>query len=94
LQQGGSGSGLAIEKAPEVDFSQFGAIEVKPLNRIKKWTAKNLHRNWVTIPHVTQFDEADIGELEQFRQENKQAAEEMGVKLTPLIFIMKAVVSG
>ncbi|MCS5710884.1 dihydrolipoyllysine-residue acetyltransferase [Candidatus Berkiella aquae] len=94
LQQGGGGGGLAIEKAPEVDFSQFGAIEVKPLNRIKKWTAKNLHRNWVTIPHVTQFDEADIGELEQFRQENKQAADEMGVKLTPLIFIMKAVVSG
>lgn len=93
LQQGG-GSGLAIEKAPEVDFSQFGSIEVKPLNRIKKWTAKNLHRNWVTIPHVTQFDEADIGELELFRQENKQAADEMGVKLTPLIFIMKAVVSG
>lgn len=93
LQQGGGG-GLAIEKAPEVDFSQFGSIEVKPLNRIKKWTAKNLHRNWVTIPHVTQFDEADIGELELFRQENKQAADEMGVKLTPLIFIMKAVVSG
>jgi len=92
LQQGGGG--LSVEKAPEIDFSQWGAIDVKPLSRIKKWTAKNLHRNWVTIPHVTQFDEADIGELELFRQENKQAAEEMGVKLTPLIFIMKAVVSG
>lgn len=92
LQQGGGG--LGIEKAPEVDFSQWGSVEIKPLSRIKKWTAKNLHRNWVTIPHVTQFDEADIGELELFRQENKQAADEMGVKLTPLIFIMKAVVSG
>jgi pyruvate dehydrogenase E2 component (dihydrolipoamide acetyltransferase) len=92
LQQGGGG--LGIEKAPEVDFSQWGEVDIKPLSRIKKWTAKNLHRNWVTIPHVTQFDEADIGELELFRQENKQAADEMGVKLTPLIFIMKAVVSG
>lgn len=92
LQQGGSG--LGIEKAPDIDFSQWGAVDIKPLSRIKKWTAKNLHRNWVTIPHVTQFDEADIGELELFRQENKQAADEMGVKLTPLIFIMKAVVSG
>lgn len=92
LQQGGGG--LGIEKAPDIDFSQWGAVDIKPLSRIKKWTAKNLHRNWVTIPHVTQFDEADIGELELFRQENKQAADEMGVKLTPLIFIMKAVVSG
>lgn len=94
LQNAQQGMGLGIEKAPDIDFSQFGDIEIKPLSRIKKWTAKNLHRNWVTIPHVTQFDEADIGELEKFRQENKQAADEMGVKLTPLIFIMKAVVSG
>lgn len=93
LQNQGQGTGLSIEKAPEVDFSQFGEIEVKPLNRIKKWTAKNLHRNWVSIPHVTQFDEADITELEAFRQDNKQAAEANGVKLTPLVFIMKAVVS-
>lgn len=88
----GSG-GIVIEKAPEIDFSQFGEVEIKPLNRIKKWTAKNLHRNWVSIPHVTQFDEADITELEAFRQENKQAAEANGIKLTPLAFIMKACVS-
>ncbi|MGE3320205.1 MAG: dihydrolipoyllysine-residue acetyltransferase [Candidatus Berkiella sp.] len=94
LQNVQTGGGLGIEKAPDIDFSQFGEIEIKPLSRIKKWTAKNLHRNWVTIPHVTQFDEADIGELEKFRQENKEAADKMGVKLTPLIFIMKAVVSG
>lgn len=84
---------INTEKAPEVDFSQFGEIEVKPLNRIKKWTAKNLHRNWVSIPHVTQFDEVDVTELEIFRQENKQAAKANGIKLTPLAFIMKAVVS-
>lgn len=89
----GAGSGLQIEKAPEIDFSQFGEVQVKPLSRIKKWTAKNLYRNWVTIPHVTQFDEADITELEIFRQENKQAAEEHGTKLTPLPFIIMACVS-
>lgn len=94
LQNQGQAGGFSIEKAPEVDFTQFGEIEVKPLNRIKKWTAKNLHRNWVSIPHVTQFDEADVTELETFRQENKQAAEDNGIKLTPLAFIMKAVVSG
>ncbi len=88
-----SGGGFAIEKAPEVDFSQFGEIDIKPLSRIKKWTAKNLSRNWVSIPHVTQFDEADITELEIFRQENQAAAKEQGTKLTPLPFIMMACVS-
>lgn len=93
MATGATTSGVAIEKAPEIDFSQFGEIEIKPLSRIKKWTAKNLHRNWVSIPHVTQFDEADITELEIFRQENKQAAMEHGIKLTPLAFIIKAVES-
>lgn len=91
VQSGGAGFG--IEKMPEIDFTQFGEIETKPLGRIKKWTAKNLHRNWVTIPHVTQFDEADITELEIFREENKKEAAENGIKLTPLVFIMKACVS-
>ncbi|MFI4936909.1 MAG: 2-oxo acid dehydrogenase subunit E2 [Candidatus Berkiellales bacterium] len=91
--QSGGGAGLAIESAPAIDFSQFGAIEVKPLSRIKKWTAKNLHRNWVSIPHVTQFDEADITDLEHFRQENRAAAEKQGIRLTLLAFIMKAVVA-
>lgn len=93
VQSGGGGSGLNIEPAPEVDFSQFGEIEVVPLTRIKKWTAKNMLRNWVTIPHVTQFEEADITEMEAFRQENKEDAKSRGVNLTPLPFIMKAVVS-
>ena len=93
VQTAQSGGSFGIEKAPEIDFTQFGEIEVKPLSRIKKWTAKNLHRNWITIPHVTTFDEADISEMEAFRSENKQAAEEKGVKLTPLVFIVKAVLS-
>ncbi len=93
MQGASTGGGLGIEKAPEIDFSQFGAIEVKALSRIKKWTAKNLYRNWVTIPHVTQFDEADITELEIFREENKEAAKEHGTKLTPLPFIIMACVS-
>jgi pyruvate dehydrogenase E2 component (dihydrolipoamide acetyltransferase) len=78
---------------PAIDFSKFGEVEIKSLSRINKRSAKNLHRNWVTIPHVTQFDEADITDLEAFRQENKNIAAENGVKLTPLVFIMKAVVS-
>ncbi len=89
----GAGLGLGIERAPEIDFSQWGAIEIKPLSRIKKWTAKNLSRNWVTIPHVTQFDEADVTELEVFRQENQEAAKAHGTKLTPLPFIIMACVS-
>lgn len=84
--------GFALPSAPKIDFAQFGEIEEKPLNKIKKLTASHLHRNWVTIPHVTQFDEADITELERFRKEHKQSAEKQGFKLTPLVFIMKAVV--
>lgn len=84
--------GLAIGAAPAVDFSQFGEIESQPLSRIKKLSGANLHRNWVSIPHVTQFDEADITELEAFRKAQKTVAEKQGFKLTPLVFIMKAVV--
>lgn len=83
--------GLAIASAPTIDFSQFGAIETQPLNRIKKLTGANVHRSWVTVPHVTQFGEADITELEAFREQHKAAAEKQGYKLTPLVFIMKAV---
>ncbi|MAZ44644.1 MAG: dihydrolipoamide acetyltransferase [Legionellales bacterium] len=90
--KGGGASGLGVEPMPEIDFSKFGEVEIKPLSRINKRSAKNLHRNWLTVPHVTQFDEADITELEGFRQDNKHFAAENGIKLTPLIFIMKAVV--
>ncbi|MGE3920686.1 MAG: dihydrolipoyllysine-residue acetyltransferase [Gammaproteobacteria bacterium] len=89
----GGGSGLSVSDAPVIDFAKFGEVETKPLLRIKRLTGINLHRNWVTIPHVTQFDEADITELETFRNNNKQKAEQAGYKLTPLVFIMKAVVA-
>ena len=84
--------GISIGKAPEIDFSKFGEVEVKKLGKIKKATAVNVHRSWVTIPHVTQFEEADITDLEDYRKKNKKNAEEKGFKLTPLVFIMKAVV--
>jgi pyruvate dehydrogenase E2 component (dihydrolipoamide acetyltransferase) len=86
-----AGSGLPA--APSVDFSKFGAIETQELSRIKKLSGKNLHRNWLLVPHVTQFGEADITELEAFRQAQKSLMEKQGVKLTPLVFLMKAVVS-
>lgn len=89
---GTSGAGLAVAPAPKVDFAKFGAVETLDLNKIKRATAKNLHRNWVTIPHVTQFDDADITDMEAFRQEQKPYATKQGLKLTPLVFIMKAVV--
>ncbi len=84
---------LFTVKGHNIDFRQFGEVESKALSRIKQKTAANLMRNWLTIPHVTQFDEADITEMEQFRQENKKLIEAKGAKLTPLVFIMKAVVS-
>ena len=87
------GTGLSVLPQPTIDFSKFGEIESQPLSKIKKISGANLHRNWVTIPHVTQFIEADITELEAFRQENKDKAMKKGFKLTPLVFIMKAIVS-
>ncbi len=87
------GVGIDLIPAQKVDFAKFGSIEIQPLNKIKKLTGANVHRSWVTIPHVTQFGEADITELEKFRKEQSVAAAEKGVKLTPLIYIMKAVVA-
>jgi pyruvate dehydrogenase E2 component (dihydrolipoamide acetyltransferase) len=89
---GGQG-GLQVIAAPKVDFSKFGEVEEVPLSRIQKISGPNLHRNWVTIPHVTQFDEADITELEAFRkQQNDVAAKKKAdYKITPLVFMMKAV---
>ncbi|OGT46744.1 MAG: branched-chain alpha-keto acid dehydrogenase subunit E2 [Gammaproteobacteria bacterium RIFCSPHIGHO2_12_FULL_41_20] len=76
---------------PDVDFTPFGPVETKPLSRVKRISGKNLQRNWNWIPHVTQFGEADITELESFRQTQKTALEKQGIKLTPLVFIMRAV---
>jgi pyruvate dehydrogenase E2 component (dihydrolipoamide acetyltransferase) len=88
-----TGSGLGLPAAPAVDFSKFGDIEQQAVSRIKKLSGKNLHRNWLLVPHVTQFGEADITGLEDFRQSQKSDMEKLGVKLTPLVFIMKAVVA-
>ncbi|WP_019614397.1 pyruvate dehydrogenase complex dihydrolipoyllysine-residue acetyltransferase [Psychromonas ossibalaenae] len=89
----GGGNGLQVIASPSIDFSKFGEIEVKPLSRIQKISGPTLHRNWVTIPHVTQFDEADITDLEAFRKEQNAIAakQDLGVKISPLVFMMKAV---
>ncbi|MDP3087315.1 MAG: dihydrolipoyllysine-residue acetyltransferase [Methylotenera sp.] len=90
----GAGLGsLATLAMPVIDFSKFGDIETKPLSRIKKLSGANLHRNWVTAPHVTQFDEADITDLEEFRKSMQADAEKRGVKLTMLAFLIKASVN-
>ncbi|MBW8186384.1 pyruvate dehydrogenase complex dihydrolipoyllysine-residue acetyltransferase [Shewanella nanhaiensis] len=89
----GGNSELDLLPWPKVDFSKFGETEIKPLSRIQKISGANLHRNWVKIPHVTQWDDADITELEAFRkaQNAAEAKKDSGMKITPLVFIMKAV---
>lgn len=88
-----NGAGLGLLPWPKVDFSKFGEIEEVELSRINKISGANLHRNWVMIPHVTHFDKADITDLEAFRKEQNALAEKqkLGVKITPVVFIMKAV---
>ncbi len=92
LTSGSSGAGIGVAPMPEIDFSQFGDIETQPLTKINKLTGQFLHRNWVTVPHVTQFDEADVTELEAFRKQ-LNAENKDGVKVTILAFLMKALVS-
>ncbi|MDF9392997.1 MULTISPECIES: dihydrolipoyllysine-residue acetyltransferase [Methylococcus] len=87
------GSGFAVPEMPEIDFAQFGPIERQPLSRIQKLSSANLHRTWLTIPHVTQHDEADITELESFRTALKAESVKRDVKLTLLPFIIKAAVA-
>lgn len=89
-----SGNTLGVAPMPDIDFSQWGAIETVPLSRINKLTGEFLHRNWVHIPHVTQFDQADITDLEAFRKQLNEENAKSGMKITPLVFIMKAVVAG
>ncbi len=93
MTSGGPGSGLAVAPMPEIDFSQFGDIETQPLTKINKLTGQFLHRNWVTVPHVTQFDEADVTELEKFRKQLNEEHKSEGVRVTVLAFLMKALVS-
>ena len=87
------GASFAPIPMPNIDFSEFGKIETKPLSKIKKISGANLHRNWVTAPHVTQFDNADITDLEIFRKSMQKEAEKRGAKLTLLAFLMKACVN-
>ena len=89
----GSGAELNLLPWPQVNFAKFGPVELKPLSRIKKISGANLHRNWVMIPHVTQFDEADITDLEALRKESNEATRKDGVKVTILAFLMRAAIS-
>jgi pyruvate dehydrogenase E2 component (dihydrolipoamide acetyltransferase) len=95
IREGGASSGLgfAFPAIPEIDYSRFGPVESQGLTRIQKLSGPNLHRNWVSIPHVTQYDDADITDLEAFRVSLKAEAEKRGVKLSFLPFVMKAVAS-
>jgi pyruvate dehydrogenase E2 component (dihydrolipoamide acetyltransferase) len=92
-QPADGGAFLSLPKAPEIDFSRFGSIETQALSRIKKLSGANLHRSWISTPHVTQFDQADITDLEAFRVSLKAEAEKRGVKLTFLPFVIKALVA-
>ncbi|WP_028499432.1 dihydrolipoyllysine-residue acetyltransferase [Microvirgula aerodenitrificans] len=87
-----NGSGLDLLPWPKVDFARFGPVTSEPLSRIKKISGANLSRNWVMIPHVTQFDEADITDMEAFRKQMGEELKADGVKLTPLAFLIKAAV--
>ena len=90
---GASGGGMSLLPWPSLDFSKFGSTELLPLSRIKKISGPNLHRNWVMIPHVTQFEEADVTDLEEFRKQSNDALAKSGVKLTMLAFVIKASVA-
>jgi pyruvate dehydrogenase E2 component (dihydrolipoamide acetyltransferase) len=89
----GGVAGIALLPPPKVDFSRFGATRVQPLSRIRKLAAGHLHRNWISIPHVTQHDEADITDMEDFRKDHAEEAKEQGFKLTLLVFLIKASVA-
>ena len=89
----GASSGAGIPPIPSIDFSKYGETELRPMSRIKQATAKNLHRSWLNVPHVTQFDEADITELEIFRKTQNAELVKSGQKLTPLAFMVAACVS-
>ena len=90
---GGSGAGLNLLPWPSLDFSKFGPVQVEPLSRIKKISGPNLHRNWVMIPHVNQYEQTDVTELDAFRKKMNEELGKTGVKLTMLAFVIKACVS-
>ena len=92
--RGHAGGGFSLPAVPVIDFTKFGEIEVTPLTKIRRLTGQNLHRSWVTVPHVFQMDEADVTELEAFRKSKADEAEQKGTKLTLLAFLVKAAVVG
>lgn len=87
---GGGVSGFDWPQMPDIDFSKFGETETKPLSRIRKVSARNLHRSWLHVPHVTQHEDADVTELEAFRKSLGKESEKRGIKMTPLAFLLKA----
>ncbi len=93
MSSAGRSAAGGIPEIPVVDFSKFGETEIQPLSRIRRASAKNLHRSWLNVPHVTQFDEADITEMEVFRNNQNQELAADGIKVTPLAFLVKAVVT-
>lgn len=92
IMLGGAPAGPALPQVPKVDFASFGEVETQPLSRIQKISGPRLHASWINVPHVTQHDEADITEVEEVRQELKSQAKAQGISLTPLAFIMRAVI--
>jgi pyruvate dehydrogenase E2 component (dihydrolipoamide acetyltransferase) len=90
IMQGGAGGGSALPAVPTVDFAKYGRVETEPLTRIQKISGPRLHASWVNVPHVTQHDEADITELEERRVALKEQAQQRGIKVTPLAFIIRA----
>ncbi|HEL8620046.1 TPA: 2-oxo acid dehydrogenase subunit E2, partial [Legionella pneumophila] len=91
LNEKTTSGGFSLPSNPAIDFSKFGSIETKPLNKIKKLTGANVHRSWITIPHVTQFDEADITDLEAFRKSESESTKNQDYKLTLLAFVCSVV---
>ncbi|MBT5331766.1 MAG: pyruvate dehydrogenase complex dihydrolipoyllysine-residue acetyltransferase [Porticoccaceae bacterium] len=89
LQSGGTAGGEGVPAAPKVDWSKFGDVRVEPMSKIQRVTADNMSRCWLNVPHVTQFDDADVTDVEEYRQQLKAEAEERGVKMTPVAFLMK-----
>jgi pyruvate dehydrogenase E2 component (dihydrolipoamide acetyltransferase) len=88
----GGGLGFDLPPLPHVEFAKFGPVQLQPLSRIKKLSGANLHRNWISIPHITQHDEADVTELEEFRKSQSEEAKKSGIRFTLLAFLIKAVV--
>jgi pyruvate dehydrogenase E2 component (dihydrolipoamide acetyltransferase) len=93
LRAGREETVAGIPPVAQIDFEKFGDVEIKPLSRVRKASARNLHRSWLNIPHVTQFDEADITELEIFRSKQNEELARDGIKVTPLAFLIRATVS-